>query len=121
MSRLLVIDNDPSVLHFVRRIFDHTDLTVLTASTSAEGLALAAKHAPDVVVLDIALPDVSGLETFLRIRELDSQAACDFQRGGRHKRFRHRSDEDRGLRLRAETAGAERHAGTGGARSTCAG
>ena len=61
MPVILVIDDEASILHAFRRAFRGPDTEVLTAASAAEGLALAAERRPDVVVLDVKLPDESGL------------------------------------------------------------
>jgi two-component system nitrogen regulation response regulator GlnG len=71
MPTLLVIDDEASVCYSFRRVFGTDDVTVLTAGTGGEGVELVRKHAPDVVVLDLQLPDGSGLDFFRQIRELD--------------------------------------------------
>jgi two-component system nitrogen regulation response regulator GlnG len=67
MSTLLVIDDEDSVRYSFRRVFHGEGVEVLTAATAAEGLAALDRHEPDVVVLDLQLPDKSGLEVFAEI------------------------------------------------------
>jgi two-component system nitrogen regulation response regulator GlnG len=81
MPSLLVVDDESSILHAFRRAFSRPDITVLTAATGTEGLALVAKHQPDVVVLDINLPDTTGLEVYRQIRELDARIPVIFITG----------------------------------------
>ena len=81
MSVLLVIDDETSILHAFRRAFRDPGLTVLTAATAAEGLEIVARHRPDVVVLDVHLPDQSGLETFRQIRQADARIPVIFITG----------------------------------------
>jgi two-component system nitrogen regulation response regulator GlnG len=81
MPTLLVIDDESSILHAFRRAFHEPDATVVTASSAAEGLQLVADRKPDVVLLDINLPDRPGLETFRRIRELDARIPVIFITG----------------------------------------
>jgi len=71
MPRLLVIDDEPSILHAFRRVFDEPGLELLTAESAAEGEMLVEQEHPDLVVLDLQLPDRSGLECFENIRRLD--------------------------------------------------
>lgn len=54
---VLVIDDDRSVLHVFKQVFKDTEVCVLAANSGAEGLALFAERKPDVVILDIMLPD----------------------------------------------------------------
>ena len=68
MPKLLVIDDEESVRYSFRRVFAGEGVEILTAATAAEGLALARRHDPDVVVLDLQLPDRTGLEVFEELR-----------------------------------------------------
>ena len=81
MPKLLVVDDEPSILHFFRRAFPGPDVTLLTAATAAEGLAAVARERPDVVVLDINLAGESGLEMYRRVREADPKIPVIFITG----------------------------------------
>jgi len=82
MPTLLVVDDEPSILLAFRRAFHGADgLEVLTAQTAAEGLELARQRRPDVIVLDIHLPDMPGLETLRRLREVDARSPVIFITG----------------------------------------
>ncbi len=78
MPTLLVIDDEPSVRYSFRRVFEGGDVQVLTAATAAEGLEQLRAHGPDVVVLDLQLPDRSGLEVFHEIHPLDPKRPVVF-------------------------------------------
>jgi two-component system nitrogen regulation response regulator GlnG len=64
MPKLLLVDDEESVRYAFRRVFHEGDVEVLTAATAAEGLSAAARESPDVVVLDLQLPDRNGLDLF---------------------------------------------------------
>lgn len=81
MSVLLIVDDEPSILHFFRRAFREPEISVVTASSAAEGIAQVSQAHPDVIILDINLGDDSGLNAFLRIRELDPKALVIFITG----------------------------------------
>jgi nitrogen regulation protein NR(I) len=81
MPTLLVVDDEPSILHFFRRAFPGPDVTLRTATSASEGLEKARTDHPDVVILDINLPDTSGLETFRRIHEMDARIPVLFITG----------------------------------------
>ncbi len=81
MPSLLVIDDEPAILHAFRRAFDRADVTLLTAASGAEGLEEFSRSDPDVVVLDVNLPDFPGLEVFRRIREKDARVPVIFITG----------------------------------------
>jgi two-component system nitrogen regulation response regulator GlnG len=78
MPTLLVIDDEQSVRYSFRRVFEGNGVTVLTARTAAEGLQQVREQAPDVVVLDLQLPDRSGLEVFQEIHVLDPKRPVIF-------------------------------------------
>jgi two-component system nitrogen regulation response regulator GlnG len=71
MPTLLVIDDESSIQYAFRRVFGDEGVTVLAAHTLAEGRTRAAQDRPDVIVLDLQLPDGSGLDLF---RELHHEA-----------------------------------------------
>ena len=71
MPTLLVIDDEPSVRYSFRRVLGGDGVTVLTAATGREGVEQAQAHAPDVIVLDLRLPDGSGLDFYKELRDLD--------------------------------------------------
>jgi two-component system nitrogen regulation response regulator GlnG len=81
MPQLLVVDDEPSILHFFRRAFRDPEVTLHTAETSEEALEVIRKVRIDVAILDINLPDQSGLETFKRIREIDPRIPVIFITG----------------------------------------
>jgi two-component system nitrogen regulation response regulator GlnG len=81
MPTLLLIDDDPSILEAFRAVFDGPGVNVLTADSAEEGLRLAARTKPDAVLLDLALPDLPGLETFRRLRQLDARLPVIFITG----------------------------------------
>lgn len=75
MPSLLVIDDDENVLKVFQKLFESDGLTVLTAATGEEGIRAVVDYQPDVVVLDVMLPDESGLELFGRIHRSNPATA----------------------------------------------
>lgn len=71
---VLLVDDEPAVLSAVGRAMEEFGYTVLRAENGIEGVALYKQHAPDVVILDLNMPLMSGVETFRSIREHDPQA-----------------------------------------------
>jgi two-component system nitrogen regulation response regulator GlnG len=78
MQTLLVIDDEESVCYSFRRVFEGEQVRVLTAGTVATGLASAREEDPDVIVLDLLLPDGSGLDALPRIQALDRKRPVVF-------------------------------------------
>ena len=73
MQRILVTDDDPAVTSVLKRGLSYEGFAVDTAATGEEGLAIARQHAPDLVVLDIMMPGIDGLEVLRRLRAADAQ------------------------------------------------
>lgn len=69
MAKVLVIDDDPSLLRALRLGLRAGGHDVTTATSGEEGIAHTALTAPDVVVLDMGLPDLDGLKVSARIRQ----------------------------------------------------
>jgi two-component system KDP operon response regulator KdpE len=68
-THILVIDDEPQMLRALRTILTEKHFRVTTASRGEEGLALAAASTPDLIILDLGLPDIDGLEVCSRLRE----------------------------------------------------
>jgi len=66
---ILVIDDEPQIQRAIRTILTEKGFKVTTASRGEEGLTLAAANEPDMVILDLGLPDMDGVQVCLRLRE----------------------------------------------------
>jgi two-component system, OmpR family, KDP operon response regulator KdpE len=71
VARVLVVDDDPALLRALRVSLNLKGHEVLTAATGEQGISQAALASPDVIVLDLGLPDIDGLKVCRRIREWD--------------------------------------------------
>jgi two-component system nitrogen regulation response regulator GlnG len=78
MPKLLVIDDEPIICHSFRRAFASPEVAVSTAGTVAEGWRRVQEDRPDVIVLDLQLPDGSGMDLFERIRVADPKRPVVF-------------------------------------------
>ncbi len=67
-ERILVVDDEPQILRFLRPSLTAAGYEVTTAATAAEGLKLATALAPDALLLDLGLPDLDGKEVIQRLR-----------------------------------------------------
>ncbi|MGN6552992.1 MAG: response regulator, partial [Verrucomicrobiota bacterium] len=65
----LIIDDEPQIRRLLRVTLEANGYRVLDAATGNDGLAEVAQRKPDVVLLDLGLPDVDGLTVLKRIRE----------------------------------------------------
>jgi two-component system nitrogen regulation response regulator GlnG len=71
MPKLLVVDDEPNVIYSMEKTFRSDTLEVIGAQTGRQATELAKRVQPDVVILDVRLSDMSGLDVFDRIREID--------------------------------------------------
>ena len=79
MAHLLLIDDDPALIPGqVRQAFPAPDHRVEIAGTGAEGLQRVGARRPDVILLDLGLPDQSGLEVYQQIRQIDARIPVIF-------------------------------------------
>jgi two-component system, OmpR family, KDP operon response regulator KdpE len=69
---VLVIEDDLQIRRLLRASLSAQSYRILEASTGEEGLAMAASHRPSLVILDLGLPDMDGLNAVRRIREWSS-------------------------------------------------
>lgn len=65
---LLLIDDEPAIQTLVRLVMEGDGWKVLVAGEGTPGLALAREQHPDVILLDVALPDMSGLEVCRQLK-----------------------------------------------------
>lgn len=77
-GRLLVADDEVSIAAILFTTFQFLGYDVVTAATGREALRAAASAAPDVVLLDVMLPDLDGFEVYRRLRAADVTAPVMF-------------------------------------------
>src|SRR5262249_7600735 len=78
MPILLVVDDDRAVRYLVRQAFEGSDIEVVEAPAAAEGLELSQQRHPDTVLLDIMLPEMSGLEAYRAFQAIDPKLPVIF-------------------------------------------
>lgn len=67
--KILVVDDEPEMAEMLERALAKENYVVLVALSGREGLRQVHRHQPDLVVLDVMMPDMSGWETLRRLRE----------------------------------------------------
>ena len=73
MSSLLIIDDEPNVCYSLERAIESPTLKITTAGTAREGMRCIRQNPPDAVILDVRLPDMSGLDAYALIRQIDAR------------------------------------------------
>jgi DNA-binding response OmpR family regulator len=71
-STVLVVDDEPLILDFLAENLRADDFTVLTAASGGEAIDALAASRPDVLLLDVVLPDMSGYDVCRRLRQGDA-------------------------------------------------
>jgi len=74
-TRILVVDDDPKIRTVVRRGLAYEGYRVVEAASGEEGLEKAREHLPDLVVLDVMMPGIDGLEVTRRLRSSGDEIA----------------------------------------------
>lgn len=72
MAKILIVDDDPLLVRMYQTKFEADGNTVVTASNGEEGLAKVGTEKPDIVLLDIMMPKMDGLETLRQIKASES-------------------------------------------------
>ena len=67
--RILIVEDDSSICSFVKTVLEASDYQVITATTCQQGLMMASSHVPDLIILDLGLPDLDGLELITAVRQ----------------------------------------------------
>ncbi|MEO6901965.1 MAG: response regulator transcription factor [Bacteroidia bacterium] len=68
--KILLVDDEPDILEFLKYNLKKEGFTVYTASNGKEALTLAKENSPQVIILDVMMPDMDGIETCREIREM---------------------------------------------------
>lgn len=68
-DRILIVEDDKSIRNFFRAILEANNYDVIMASTGTEAYSLITSQCPDLVILDLGLPDMDGLNVLKKLRE----------------------------------------------------
>jgi two-component system nitrogen regulation response regulator GlnG len=73
INKVLLIDDEADVQYSFRRIFEGAEIQITTAGSGEEGLKIIPKLKPDLVIMDVRMGGINGLETLRRLREIDAK------------------------------------------------
>lgn len=68
-AEILVIDDEPQIRKLLQITLESNDYKVRLAESGNEGISLAANHSPDLIILDLGLPDINGMEVLNTLRD----------------------------------------------------
>lgn len=74
MTKLLIVDDEPDVREFAKSFFKKRNIEVLTASCGLQALALIGENNPDLVLLDVRMEEMSGIEVLRELRSRGIQS-----------------------------------------------
>lgn len=73
MSKLLIVDDEADITEFAKRFFTKRGIEVLTASGGLEAIKIINKEEPDLVLLDVQMEEITGIEVLKRLRDADNE------------------------------------------------
>jgi two-component system nitrogen regulation response regulator GlnG len=73
MQTLLIVDDEPNVCYSLEKVLASAKLRIVTAGTAEDGIEAVRREGPDAVILDVRLPDMSGLDAYQQIRQIDAR------------------------------------------------
>jgi CheY-like chemotaxis protein len=68
-KKVLIVDDEPDAVDFTQEIVEGEGYTVVTASDGSKGLAAMRRENPDLVILDVQMPDMDGFEVFQAMKK----------------------------------------------------
>ena len=74
MTRILLVDDEWDVCDFMMRFFEERNFEVLTAQSGSDAISIAEKARPNIILLDIRMKDMSGIEVLKGIKRINSDS-----------------------------------------------
>ena len=71
-EKILVIEDEKSISHFISTVLNNNGYEAMQARTGSEALSMISSHCPDLIILDLGLPDMDGLDILRKLREWSS-------------------------------------------------
>ncbi len=75
MARILIVDDSPAQMYAIRQIIEHEGHEILSADNGESGLDVAIQSRPDVILMDIVMPDMNGYQVTRKLRRDKSTKA----------------------------------------------
>ena len=71
-EKILVVENEKSISHFISAVFSTNGYEAMQARTGQEALSMISSHCPDLIILDLGLPDMDGMDILRQLRSWSS-------------------------------------------------
>ena len=71
-DKILVVEDEKTISHFISTILNNNGYEAMQARTGSEALSMISSHCPDLIILDLGLPDMDGLDILRKLREWSS-------------------------------------------------
>ena len=82
-ARLLVVEDEPNILELLSASLRYSGFEVVTAAAGGEAVQAAQRHRPDLIVLDVMLPDMDGFDVIRRLVVAPGSRSCSLPRATR--------------------------------------
>ncbi len=77
MARILVVDDEPDAVELLQEFLTAKGYDVITASDGEEALRQVKEHRPHLILLDVRMPKLNGMEVLKRVREIDEKIVAE--------------------------------------------
>ena len=74
MAKLLIVDDEAGIVEEIKLFFQEEGHQVYTADSGEDGIALMRTHLPDLLMIDVKLPDISGLKVLAATKEISPKS-----------------------------------------------
>ncbi len=71
-EKVLIVEDEKSIAHFISTVLNNNGYEVMRARTGQEALSMVSSHCPDLIILDLGLPDMDGMELLRSVRSWSS-------------------------------------------------
>ena len=71
-EKILVVEDEKSIAHFISTVLNNNGYEAMQAVSGTEALSMISSHCPDLIILDLGLPDMDGLEILRQLRNWSS-------------------------------------------------
>jgi two-component system KDP operon response regulator KdpE len=84
-DKILVVEDDTSIATFMQAVLESNGYSSLLATSGAEAVSMIASHCPDLILLDLTLPDMDGMEILSRLRSWSRKPVIVVSARGRER------------------------------------